>query len=109
MLNIERIIELRKARNWGQRQLAKEANVAHTVISRLEARTQKDITLSALTRIALALNVTIESLLDHNVIQPMEIDLIPELQSVIRQLKTQPELIQRQATGILRGFLENLE
>lgn len=109
MVNVERIVELRKARGWGQRQLAKEAGIAHTVISRLEAGTQHDVRLSILMAVADALNVSVESLLYAGNIETIEVGLLPELQSIIRQLKRQPEAVQHQAAGILRGFLQTLE
>jgi transcriptional regulator with XRE-family HTH domain len=109
VVNVERMVDLRKGRGWGQRQLAKEAGIAHTVISRLEAGTQKDVRVSILIAIAETLNVTVDSLLQGGSMQGLESELIPELQSVIRQMKRQPVAVQRQAAGIIRGFLQTLE
>jgi transcriptional regulator with XRE-family HTH domain len=109
MINAERVIELRKQYGWGQRQLAKEAGISHTVISKIESKAQEDIKLSVIVAIANALNVTVDSLLDKNATQALEIDLIPELNSLIHQLRKSSPAVQKQVSGMVRGFLASLE
>ena len=105
-INNARITELRRKRKWEQQQLAKEAGVAKSVISRLERGLQDDFKISVIAAVAKALGVSVDSLLLHSQVDTDDID--GELQEIMLKLSKQPKTIQRQAAGILRGYLATL-
>src|SRR5258708_38169293 len=63
IVNGDKIAELRRQRGWGQRDLAAEAQIDPSVISRLERNLQDDCMLSIVIAIAEALGVTVDELL----------------------------------------------
>jgi transcriptional regulator with XRE-family HTH domain len=105
VLNGKAIRQLRKQKGWSQQELAKAARVDASVISRLERELQEDTKLSVAVSIATALGVSVNSLV--NVAKPSG-TIAPELQIAIDQLSQQPEHVQRQAAGILQGYLGTL-
>ena len=107
VLNGEKLAELRRLRGLGQRQLAEIAKVDASVISRLERNLQTDCMVSILMAISSVLGVTTDELL-RNSQQTSNQSLVPELQAVNNTLSRQPEKTQRQAAGILRGYLSTL-
>ena len=102
----EKLKNLREQHNWTQRQLAELSGVASTVVSRLENGNQKDCRVSALVSIASMLGVTVDSLLEDQSIEKLQ-GLIPELRILITQLSNEPDSVQRNAVGILRGLLSS--
>lgn len=107
LVNGEKIAELRQQRGWGQRDLATIAEVDPSVISRLERNLQDDCMLSVVVALAATLGVTIDELLAQGQ-QTNFTRLVPELQSEVNQLAQKPIEIQRQAAGILHGYLSTL-
>ncbi len=106
ILNGVLIRQIRAQQGWDQKSLAKAANVHPSVISRVERNLQEDVKLSVAIAIANALGGTIDSLLNRETWQPNE--LAPELLAVINQLRQRDEHTQRQAAGILSGYLSTL-
>ena len=107
IINNSRIIELRLHKKWEQKQLAQEAGVAPSVISRLEQGLQADFKITVIASVAKALGVSVDSLLSH----PYQADtgeIVVELREIMVELSNQPNPIQRQAAGILRGYLATL-
>ena len=103
-----KIAKLRKQKGWDQYELAQAAQIAPSVVSRLERNLQSDFKLSVLDAVATSLGVSIDSLLDAR--SELEIDTFsPELQIVFAKLHTQPQLIQRHVAGIIRGYLAALD
>ena len=58
----ERIKKARERRGWNQRELAKQAQVNHAWISRLESGERHNISLEAASRLAVTLGVTLDYL-----------------------------------------------
>jgi transcriptional regulator with XRE-family HTH domain len=108
LINGARIAELRGQRGLGQRELAAAAQIDHSVISRLERNLQDDCMVSALFAIASILGVPVDDLLHHGQ-QAVTLNLAPELQAAINQLGQRSPVIQRQAAGILNGYISTLE
>ena len=102
-----RIVELRLQKKWDQKQLAQEARVAQSVISRLERGLQADFKISVIAAVAKALGVSVDSLLT-NPYQADTGEIAIELREVMIELSNQPKSIQRQAAGILRGYVATL-
>jgi transcriptional regulator with XRE-family HTH domain len=111
MLNGPLIRYLREQKGWDQQTLAAKANVHPSVISRLERGLQDDVRFSVVVAIAQTLGVSIDSLvreaMDGVAIAPPA-SMIAELEIMIREFGNEPIEIQRQAAGILRGFLSAL-
>lgn len=107
-INGEKILELRKARGWEQQDLADAANVARSVISRMERGIQSDFQVSILVAIATALGVSTDSLLlpEYQQEQPT---LAPELQSAVNQLSERPTAVQKLAASVLTGLMNGLD
>jgi len=107
IIDIDRLIAIRGAKGWDQKQLADAASVDKSVISRLERRLQTDCRLSVLLAIAVALEVPIERLVQQNV---MSKDLLsPELEANLERLKNQSLKNQKHAALILNAFLDGLD
>ncbi len=104
----KRVAELRQQHGWGQRDLAEAGQIDPSVVSRLERNLQDDCMLSIVVAIASALGVTVDELLMQGQ-HATYLGLTPELQSATNQLAHQSPAIQRQAAGILRGYLSTLE
>jgi transcriptional regulator with XRE-family HTH domain len=107
LINAAKIVAYRKGKNWNQSELAKAAQVDVSIISRVERGLQTDGALSTFAAIARALNTTVDDLL----IDSQEITAETthfELQEVILELLKKPLYVQRQAAGILRGYLSTL-
>lgn len=108
MLNIEKITQLRKNRGWEQGELAQIANVNPSVISRLERGLQDDFKLSVIIKIANALDVPIDDLLNKSDVEkPYE--LSPELNSAINRIRRHSLTIQNRIAGMINGYLSVLE
>jgi transcriptional regulator with XRE-family HTH domain len=103
-----KISALRKQRGWDQYELASAANIAPSVVSRLERNMQIDFKLSIVDAVAAALGVPIDSLLERSKSVETK-DLVPELQILLSELRRQPPKIQRHVAGIIRGYLFALE
>jgi transcriptional regulator with XRE-family HTH domain len=108
LINGAKIAELREQKGWGQRELATAAKIDHSVISRLERNLQSDCMVSALSAIAFVLGVSIDELLYEGQ-QSTYIQLVPKLQAVVNELSRKDANIQRQAAGILTGYLSTLD
>lgn len=108
ILNIDKIVELRTALGWDQKQLAQAANIARSVVSRLEKGNQTDFKLSIVVALAKALGVSVDTLLVDSA-ETYTTGLVPDLQSVLFQLKEQPETVQKQIARIIRGYLSPSE
>lgn len=104
----DKLKKLREEHHWTQRQLAELSGVASTVVSRIEKGTQKDCRVSALASIATTLGVTVDSLLEDQSIEKLQ-GPIPELRILIVQLSNQPEAVQHNAVGVLKGLLSSYE
>lgn len=104
IINNSRIVELRLKKKWEQKQLAQEAGVAQSVISRLEQGLQADFKISVIAAVAKALGVSVDSLVALPY-QPETGEIVIELAEAVTELSNQPKAIQRQAAGILRGYL----
>ncbi len=107
-LNTSKIIELRTKRQWEQKDLAQQAEVATSVISRLEQGLQADFKISVVAAVARALEVSVDSLLAEPY-QPDTGEIVVELSELMVELSHQPKSIQRQAAGILKGYLSTLQ
>lgn len=108
MLNIEKITQLRKNCGWEQGELAQIANVNPSVISRLERGLQDDFKLSVIVKIANALDVPVDDLLDKSDTEnPYE--LSPELNSAINRLRRHSLIVQNRIAGMISGYLAILE
>ncbi len=108
IINNSRIVELRQQKKWEQIQLAQAAGVAQSVISRLEQGLQADFKISVIAAVAHALGVSVDSLLALPY-QPQIGDVVVELQEVINKLSQKASSHQRQAAGILRGYIATLD
>lgn len=104
----DKIAGLRNQQGLGLRELATKAQVDHSVISRLERNLQEDCMVSVVVAIASALGVAVDDLLRDGQ-QATNRKLIPEFQAVSNDFAQHPPKIQRQAAGILRGFLSTLD
>ena len=62
-INGDKILDLRTARGWEQQDLADAANVARSVISRMERSIQSDLQGSVLISVASSVCVSTDSLL----------------------------------------------
>jgi transcriptional regulator with XRE-family HTH domain len=110
LLNREKITALRQKKGWDQYELAQAANIAPSVISLLERGQRTDFRLSVVIGIADALGVRVNEILaTQPELDDLPPSLIPELQAVVTKLAAQPDAIQRQAAGILNGYLSTLE
>lgn len=107
-INGEKILELRKARGWEQQDLADSANVARSVISRMERAIQFNFQVSVLVSIATTLGVSTDSLLlpEYQQVPP---PLVPELQSAVSQLSELTPSIQKLAASVLTRLLNGLD
>lgn len=108
IIDIDRLIAIRGAKGWDQKQLSDAAGIDRSVISRLERRIQTDCRLSVLVAIATVLEVPIEMLVQQNV-SDNEHPLSPELAANLERLKNQSLKIQRHAALILNAFLDGLD
>lgn len=107
-LDGQKIAQMRQQRGWDQYELAKQAGVHPSVISRLERGVQEDARLSVVLAIADALGITVDELLSRTAVEDVVQTMVPELQVILVELQKQPAVIQQQAAGILRGFLSTL-
>ena len=107
IINNSRIVELRLQKKWEQKQLAQEAGVAQSVISRLEQGLQADFKISVIAAVAKALGVSVDGLLTQPY-QPDTGEIVVELREIMVELSHQPKPTQRQAAGIIRGYLTTL-
>lgn len=102
----EKVAALRKQQGLDQLGLAEAADVAQSVISRMERGMQSDYKLSVIVAIARVLGVTVDSLL----LQSEAIDrLDPEFQAVINILESRNKQTQRLAARIIKGMLEGVD
>ncbi|MGT2964575.1 helix-turn-helix domain-containing protein [Streptococcus acidominimus] len=62
-MNGTKIAEIRKSQGLSQEELAKKSKVSRSIISFLETGKEKDVKLLTLTRLAVALNCTVEDFL----------------------------------------------
>ncbi|MEP7288847.1 MAG: helix-turn-helix transcriptional regulator [Chloroflexota bacterium] len=108
LLNGFKIKTLREQKHWEQQDLARAAGTARSVISRLERGLQNDFKLSVVVAIAMALGVSIDSLLDES-FQIVKPSFTPELQMALAELSHQPEKIQNHIAGIVQGYLTALK
>lgn len=109
ILNGSLIRQLREQKGWDQRRLAREAEIHPSVLSRLEREVQEDVRLSVVVALASTLDIPIRSLLRDPDVSTHGLDLIPDLKNVMVILADYPEAIQRQAAGILKGYLSTIE
>lgn len=107
ILDVRKITELREKKGWSQKDLAEATQISTSAISRLEKGMQTDFKFSLILSVAVALGVTIDELLIH-ARKNSTSRIIPELQSVLNQLSEQPEPIQQQVVGIIRGYLSTI-
>lgn len=105
-INGEKIAALRKQHGLDQLQLAKAADVAQSVISRMERGMQSDYKLSVIVSVARVLGVTVEDLLEQG---DNKGQLDPELQAVISILESRDKRTQRLAARTIRGLLAGLD
>lgn len=108
VVNGKKITELREQRGLNQYELAEQAGIAPSVVSRLERDLQGDFKISVLASVAKTLNVRVDDLLveEHQAVEPK---LQPELSAVMRDLEDHSEQVQRLAAGVLRGLLSSVE
>ena len=106
LINAAKITELRESRGWDQRQLAKEANIDPSVISRLERSLQSDTRLSVIVAIATALKVDVQTLLySYENESSSDTKGNAELRSLIPRLERQSIKVQKSAINMLNGLL----
>lgn len=105
-INGEKIAALRKQHGLDQLELAKAADVAQSVISRVEREMQGDYKLSVIVSIARVLGVTVDELLVKGE-NSGQFD--PELQAMITILESRDKQTQRIAARTIRGLLEGLD
>ncbi len=104
ILDIELIQNLRKQKGWEQKDLAHAAGVNPAVISRLERGLQTDFKLSVIVAIALALDVSIDTLITQEYhILPMNLD--PLLLASLNRLSLSGENKQKTIASIIDAFL----
>ena len=108
ILNSTKIKVLREQKRWEQQDLAREANIARSVISRLERGLQTDFKLSIIVAISKALGVSVDSLLDEN-FQVSNPTFTPEMQVALLELSEKSETIQNHVAGIVHGYLTALK
>jgi transcriptional regulator with XRE-family HTH domain len=107
MVDGDKLAELRKQQGLGLRELAAKAGIDHSVISRLERNLQEDCMSSSAVSIASVLGVTVDEVLQLSQ-QVINRKIVPELQAINNELARYSPKIQRQAAGILRGYLLTL-
>ncbi len=103
-----KITRLRKQKGWDQYELAAAANIAPSVVSRLERNLQADFKLSVVDAVATALNVSIDALLEPRT-RSESADIALELQAALDQLRMQSGRVQRHVAGIINGYLAALD
>ena len=108
LVNGAKVAELRREKGWKQKQLAAAAGVAPAVVSRLERGLQSDYSLNVIVAVATALEVSIDTLLDRSDHWGSGV-VVSDLRDVWALLSQQPEPVQRQVVGMVRGFLSTLK
>jgi transcriptional regulator with XRE-family HTH domain len=106
VINVNRLIALRVAKGWDQKQLAETAGIDRSVISRIERNLQLDCRLSVIVAIAAALQAPVEHLIDTD---SQEGVLEPEIDAAFVRIRQESAKIQRQAALILNAFLDGFE
>jgi len=108
VIDIDKLIALRNAKGWDQKQLAEAAGVDRSVISRLERSLQEDCRLSVLVALARALEAPAETLINADNAAPIY-DFSPELTATIMRLKMHSPAEQHRVALIINAFLTGLE
>lgn len=103
----EKVAALRKMRGWDQQTLAARVGITSSVISRMERNLQADYKLSVIAGLAEVFNVPVDALLHHTP-PPGANELHPDLEAIVGALTERSADEQRQAAGILRGYLSTL-
>jgi len=105
IINGEAIARLRQQKGMDQRTFAEHAGVSEAVLSRIERNTQQGYNLNVIVKVADALEVSVDALLnrDYQIRQPV---LTSDLKLVVEELAGKDNHTQNQAAAILRGFLE---
>lgn len=104
MLNTSKLRYLREMRGWDQKDLANAADIAPSVISRLERGLQQDLKLSVAIALSKALEVPIDQLLDEEH-QAMPTNVCQELELILNVLNTQPQDIQINTAKLISCYL----
>jgi len=109
LIDVAMLRALRKARGLSQGSLANLAGVDRTVIARLERGGQRDVRLSVLVGLALALSVSIEKL----VITPGPTgvplpQLSQELAAAVAALDSLDHATQQQLAAIINAYLTTM-
>ena len=101
---------LREARGLTGRELARAADVDHSVISRLERGVQRDMSVSVLLAVVRILRTPIDSLLATPLhpVQGEQRELTGELRAEISTLGELPSAYQRHLAGLLRAYRSGL-
>ena len=105
IINGEAVARLRQQRGMDQRTFAEYADVSEAVLSRIERNTQQGYNLNVVVKIADALEVSVDALLNRRPDTPTP-SMTSDLKLAIEELVKKDDRIQDQAAAILRGFLE---
>ncbi len=102
---------LRTAANLSGRELARQAGVHHSLVSRLERDVQGDVSLAAVAALARVLGVSVDRLLATPTATATgrgPTDLVYDLQVEVAALGTLPPDHQRQLAAVLRAYRASL-
>jgi transcriptional regulator with XRE-family HTH domain len=104
-----RIIDLRKAKNWSQSELARQVGVSYAQIGRYETKGSQPPA-AVLNKIADALDTTVDFLINGNNEDKAKVSLVDA--EVIRYFKEVDTLPQEDKTALLRvigGFIRDVK
>ena len=102
----EKLTELREQRRLDRYALAEEAELHPSVITRLEKGEQSDFKVSVLVKVAAALGVSVDSLVETQVIETGEHEvMLPDLQQALTLLRRRPYSGQLQVAAIIMAYI----
>ncbi|MEM9955029.1 MAG: helix-turn-helix transcriptional regulator [Chloroflexota bacterium] len=103
-----KIAVLRKQKQMDQTELANQAGIAQSVVSRMERNMQVDYKLSVVIAVANALDVGIEDIVENNIHLTQEDKLEPELKSLLRELPSLDGKSQRIIAKTMKTLIDAL-
>ena len=104
-LNGKAVTRLREAKGMDQKVFAEHVGISEAVLSRIENDTQQSYKIDIIVKIADALGVPVDMLMDREVQMPDVPEFPSDLRLVLADLAKKDAKIQDQAAAILRGFL----
>jgi len=103
-----KIAALRKQKQMDQTELANQAGIAQSVISRMERNMQVDYKLSVVIVVANVLGVGIDDLLASDAKLSNEDNIEPELKSILKELPTLDAKSQRIVAKTMKTLIDAL-